>query len=142
EQKAYDGISDMAGLVIDELYKSLEDNNNANKYVRDIVSEVDTKLDEIGFYPDSHTSWWEVVDALFQNGETHLASIAQRYTAPLLADAVAMCRTQVVEDLYGKIIAPTGEPLITAFGRMISSAVREYPLLSRVTAFDLGEARV
>ncbi|HKY69359.1 MAG TPA: type IV secretion protein IcmB, partial [Gammaproteobacteria bacterium] len=78
----------------------------------------------------------------FQNGKMHLASLAQRYTAPLMADAVSMCRTQVVEDLYGKIVAPTGEPLVVAFNRMISSAVREYPLLSRITAFDLGEARV
>ncbi|NKB46758.1 MAG: type IV secretion protein IcmB, partial [Legionellales bacterium] len=39
-------------------------------------------------------------------------------------------------------VAPTGESLIAAFGRMISSAVREYPILSRVTRFDLGEARV
>ena len=38
--------------------------------------------------------------------------------------------------------APTGESLINAFSRMISGAVREYPILSRVTAFDIGDARV
>ena len=68
--------------------------------------------------------------------------LAQRYAMPLLADAASVCRTKSIEDLYGKIIAPTGESLINAFGRMISSAVREYPILSRVTSFDLGDARV
>ena len=61
---------------------------------------------------------------------------------PLLADVTAICRTQVVEDLYGLVRAPTGEPLIQAFSRMMSSAVREYPILSSVTQFDIGDARV
>lgn len=41
-----------------------------------------------------------------------------------------------------KVTTPTGETLISAFSRMISSAVREYPVLSRVTAFDLGESKI
>src|SRR3990167_289134 len=67
---------------------------------------------------------------------------AQRYAMPLLADAASVCRTSSVEDLYEKIVAPTGESLINAFSRMISGAVREYSILSRVTSFDMGDARV
>ncbi|MBN9287063.1 MAG: type IV secretion protein IcmB [Gammaproteobacteria bacterium 39-13] len=142
ETKAYDGITDMAGMIVDELYKSLSDNQNANKYTRELEPNVDKILDEIGFFADPHTSWWEVVDALFKAEKTHEAALAQRYCSPLISDAVAVCRTKAVEDLYGKIVVPTGEPLITAFGRMLSAAVREYPILSRITQFDLGEARV
>jgi len=142
ESKSYDGISDMAGMIVDEMYKSLKDSNNPNKYTRDLDPELDKALDEIEFFGDAHTSWWEIVDALFEAGKVHLATKAQRYCSPMLADAVAICRTQVVEDLYGKIVAPTGEPLITAFGRMISAAIREYPILSRITQFDLGDTRV
>jgi intracellular multiplication protein IcmB len=47
-----------------------------------------------------------------------------------------------VEDLYGKITAPTGESLIQAFSRMLSAAAREYPIVSQVTQFDLGDARI
>ena len=47
-----------------------------------------------------------------------------------------------IEDLYGQVNAPTGEPLIQAFSRMISSAVREYPILSSITKFDIGDARI
>lgn len=142
ESKSYDGISDMAGMIVDEMYKSLSDGHNPNKYTKDLDQKIDAALNEINFNGDAHTSWWEVVDALFKAGKIHLATIAQRYCSPMLADAAAICRTQVVEDLYGKIVAPTGEPLITAFGRMISAAIREYPILSRITQFDLGESRV
>ncbi|CAM4428010.1 MAG: hypothetical protein LEGION0398_MBIBDBAK_00464 [Legionellaceae bacterium] len=140
--KPYDGISDMAGLVVDELYKLLADDGKPYTYTPDIEPIVDGILEEIGFIRDPRTSWWEVTDALFAAGFIHEAGLAQRYAMPLVADAASICRTPVVEDLYGKIIAPTGEPLINAFGRMISSAVREYPILSRVTNFDIGEARI
>jgi intracellular multiplication protein IcmB len=99
-------------------------------------------LEEIGFVRDERSTWWEVTDALFTSGFIHEATLAQRYAVPLLADAVSICRTSTVEDLYGKITVATGETLINSFGRMISAAIREYPILSRPTVFDLGEARV
>ena len=142
ESKAYDGISDMAGMIVDELYKNLEDNQNPNRYSVNQSAIVDKAIEKIEYKIDQHTSWWEVVDALFKADLKYEAAQAQRYCSPLIADAVSICRTKVVEDLYGKIIAPTGEPIITAFGRMLSAAVREYPILSRITQFDLGEAKV
>lgn len=138
----YDGIPDMAGMVVDELFKNLSDSVNPYNYTSGIEPLIDGILEEIGFVQDQRTTWWEVTDALFIAGFTHEAMLAQRYAMPLVADAASICRTQVIEDLYGKIIAPTGETLINAFGRMISSAVREYPILSRVTSFDLGEAKI
>ncbi len=140
--KPYDGITDLAGMVVDELYKNLADAEKPYNYASGIEPLVDGLLDEIGFVRDQRTTWWEVTDALFIAGFSHEALLAQRYAVPLLADAASICRTQVIEDLYGKIISPTGENLISAFGRMISSAVREYPILSRVTSFDLGEAKI
>lgn len=141
-ERAYDGIADMTGLVVDELYKSLADGGKPYAYTPGVEPVVDGILEEIGFVQDPRTTWWEVVDALFIAGFLHEAMLAQRYAMPLIADAASICRTPMVEDLYGKIVAPTGESLINAFARMISGAVREYPVLSRITSFDLGEARV
>ncbi|MCC2666506.1 MAG: hypothetical protein K0S63_422, partial [Gammaproteobacteria bacterium] len=78
----------------------------------------------------------------FLAGFHHEALLAQRFAMPLLADAAAIVRTQAVEDLYGLVKAPTGEPLIQAFSRMISSAVREYPIIAGITKFDIGDARI
>lgn len=142
QENAYDGITDMAGMVVDELYKSLSDTGNPRPYTPNLEALVDVAIANLKINTDSHTTWWEITDTLFKAGHTHEASIAQRYAIPLLADAASICRSQTVADLYGAIKSPTGEPIINAFGRMISGAIREYPVLARPTAFDLGEARV
>lgn len=140
--KAYDGISDMAGLVVDEMYSSLSEDGNPHIYVPGIEEFIDGILEEIGFISDVHTTWWEVTDALFIAGFVHEAMLAQRHAMPTLGDVTSICRSSVIEDLYGKIVAPTGEPVISAFVRMISSAIREYPIISQTTQFDIGDARI
>jgi len=140
--KSYDGMADLNGMIVDELYKSLTDENNPTPYSPGIEEFIDSILEEIGFVRDSKSTWWEVTDSLYSAGFVHEAMLAQRYAMPLLADAASICRTPSIEDLYGKVTAPTGESLISSFSRMISGAVREYPILSRVTAFDIGDARV
>ncbi len=140
--KPYDGMPDLAGMVVDELYKSMADEFNPAPYSSGVEEMVDIILEEIGFVKDSKSTWWEVTDALYSAGFVHEALLAQRYAMPLLADAASICRTASIEDLYEKVTAPTGESLINSFSRMISSAVREYSILSRVTSFDIGDARV
>jgi intracellular multiplication protein IcmB len=140
--KPYDGMADLAGMVVDELYKSLADEFNPTPYAPGLEDFIDSILEEIGFIRDTKSTWWEVTDALFSAGFIHEAMLAQRYAMPLLADAASICRTSSIEDLYERVTAPTGESLISAFSRMISSSVREYSILSRVTSFDIGDARV
>lgn len=140
--RPYDGMADLAGMVVDELYKSMADEYNPTPYAPGVEEFIDSILEEIGFIRDSKSTWWEVTDSLYSAGFIHEAFLAQRYAMPLLADAASICRTPAIEDLYEKVTAPTGESLINAFSRMISSAVREYPILSRVTSFDIGDARV
>ncbi len=140
--KPYDGMPDLAGMVVDELYKSMADEFNPTPYAPGVEEFIDSILEEIGFIRDSKSTWWEVTDSLYSAGFVHEAMLAQRYAMPLLADAASICRSSSIEDLYEKVTAPTGESLINAFSRMISSAVREYPILSRVSSFDIGDARV
>lgn len=139
---AYDGVSDMVGMIIDEMYKQFSDDANPAKYTATIDTGVDTAVQEIGFTPDEHTSWWEITDALFKANKPHVAMLAQRYAVPVLADVASICRTPAIEDLYGRVTVVTNETLIEAFSRMISSALREYPILSGVTVFDIGDAKV
>jgi intracellular multiplication protein IcmB len=141
-EKPYDGMPDLAGMVVDELYKSMADEFNPTPYAPGVEEFIDSILEEIGFIRDSKSTWWEVTDSLYSAGFVHEALLAQRYAMPLLADAASICRSPSIEDLYERVTAPTGESLINAFSRMISSAVREYPILSRVSSFDIGDARV
>jgi intracellular multiplication protein IcmB len=141
-EKPYDAMPDLAGMVIDEMYKAFSDDYNPTPYAQGIEPFIDTLLEEIGFVRDSKSTWWEVTDALYSAGFVHEAMLAQRYAMPLLADAASICRTAAIEDLYERVTAPTGESLINSFSRMISGSVREYSILSRVSAFDIGDARV
>lgn len=138
----YDGIIDMAGMLVDEAYKAASEAGNPSSYTEGVEDIVDALLADIGFVVDSHTTWWEVTDALFSAGFIHAATLAQRNAMPLISDLTSICRLPAVEDLYGNVSTNTNESLINAFARMISSAVREYPILSRVTKFDLGEAKI
>ncbi|NBX85014.1 MAG: type IV secretion protein IcmB [Gammaproteobacteria bacterium] len=140
--KPYDGMADLVGLVVDEMYKAMSEEGKPSLYSPNVEPLIDSLLEEIGFVRDAKSTWWEVTDALFAAGLEHEAGLAQRFAMPLLSDAASICRLPAIEDLYGKISTPTGEMLISAFSRMISAAVREYPILSRVTAFDIGEARI
>ncbi len=140
--KPYDGMVDLVGQVIDEMYKSLSDDAKPALYAPGVEPLIDSILDEIGFIKDAKSTWWEVTDALFAANLEHEAMLAQRFAMPLISDAASVCRIPAIDDLYGKISTPTGEALIAAFSRMISAAVREYPILSRVSAFDIGDARV
>lgn len=140
--KPYDGMADLVGQVVDEMYRNLSDEFKPSLYSINVEPLIDSILDEIGFIKDAKSTWWEVADALFAAGLEHEAGLAQRFAMPLLSDAASVCRMPAIEDLYGNITTPTGESLIGSFARMISAAVREYPILSRITAFDLGDARI
>jgi len=142
KDKPYDGVADMSGMVVDELYKNFSDEANPRPYASGLDEHIDGIIEEIGFVADAKTTWWEVTDALFIAGFPHEAMLAQRFAMPVLPDITSICRLPAIEDLYGRITAPTGETLIQAFSRMISSSVREYPMISQVTRFDLGEAKV
>ena len=139
--RAYDGVAEMCGMLIDEVYKFLSDSHQARVYSPGICKVVDDQLPNTKVIFDRRTTWWEVVDALFDAGYIHEASLAQRYASPLLADIVGICSEQQVRDLYGKK-SVDDEPLIDAVRRMLSSAAREYPILSRPTVFDIGDARI
>lgn len=141
-ERTYEGMTDMVGMIIDELYKNMADENNPNRYAPQIIPKVDELIPNLDIKIDAHTTWWEITDALFAKGFTHEAMLAQRHAMPLLADAGTICRSPAIEDLFGRVTIQTGETLVQSFNRMISSAIREYPILARPTQFDLGEARV
>lgn len=142
-QKApYDGITDLVGIVVDELYKLFGDTGMPRPYARGDDPVVDEAIDRHDIKLMDRPTWWEVVDALFEANLIHEANLAQRYAVPLLQDVVLAARSRAVEDLFGDTRVPTGENVILAFSRMISGAIREYPILASPTRFDIGGARV
>ena len=138
-----EGLAGLVSAIIDEMYRLRSDKNEANGYARGMSHRVDEVLRNYNIQTDARTTWWEIVDELFARGETHAAHIAQRYAVPLLPDSITVAQSDKIRARYGDARLPgTNELLITAFSRIISDAMGFFPILTRPTAFDLGDARV
>lgn len=145
-QTPYDGIQQLAGFVIDEMYRWRDDkaaSSEAKPYLPRLDKDIDETLFKHNIQLPSDPYWWDVVDKLFDCGEYHMAVIAQRYASPTLSDAITASRRPQIRTLMEEtVISGSSESVINAFERMIISAIREYPILSSITKFDVDETRV
>jgi intracellular multiplication protein IcmB len=139
-----DGVSALLREAVDTTYRLLGRNGiNAKKFDRYIDPEVTSALQESGFVPDDRTTWWEVVDYLFSLEKITLAIKAQRYAMPVLADVASSCSSPLVKDAYNKINANAGgESVPEACVRYLTTAQKDYPMLSNPTRFGLGAAQI
>ena len=81
---------------------------------------------------DDLTTWWEVVDALFERGYIHEAIQAQRYAVPVLADiATQIALNQGILYGYDKDIREKARTALV-------DASEAYVVLKEPTRFDLG----
>ncbi|MGX9960616.1 type IV secretion protein IcmB [Xanthomonas euvesicatoria] len=139
-------MSPLCRMAIETAYKKYgRESSTAKSYSPNLLGaeEVDVAIQQHALHIDEQTTWWEVVDALFDAGAHWEASLAQRFAVPTLQDIAAVSREQKFIDMYGSKKMDSGdEQVLQAFSRMISEAVNAYPILSRQTKFDLGQARV
>ncbi|MDE1151374.1 MAG: type IV secretion protein IcmB [Micavibrio sp.] len=142
----YDGIAQLCGMVVDEMFR-WRDDNMANAEPRPYLPRIDVAVDEAlrrhEIQLPQSAYWWDVVDMLFEKGATYEATVAQRYAMPTLGDSVAAARRPQIKNLLEDTsIGSSAEGVIHAFERMVTSGVREFPILSSVTKFSLAENRV
>ena len=142
----YEGTAELVGMVIDYMYKNVMDNERGtpNEYSPNQDLKVDQALERIGYKAEPKDTWYQIRDLLYRAGDSHSASLAQRYAVPILSDAASAARSNAVTDIYGKKLTsgPGSETLPEAFSRMIQAACREYKIFNGPTKFDIGESRV
>lgn len=141
EKKAAPMTAELMGMVIDEAYLQRSDGRNPLKYQRGVDVSLDELIARLNIKIDSETSWWEIVDDLFANGY-HVESIkAQRYAVPTLAMIPSVLKNGVIRDMFISNY-PAGAALVEQASIMINSAIRDFPVLSGVTQWDIGSCRV
>ena len=145
EDAPHEGMDQLIGAVINEVYRLCSDqgdNKSPKRYLPDLVPEADTALarHRVRLHQDAY--WWDVVDALCDCGEHHVAGLAQRYAVPVLEDLMTAMRSPAITHLYSKPQAQTRETLIEVFERYVTALIDWLPNISQPTAFDVGEARV
>lgn len=144
--KPYDGMQQLAGLVIDEMYRWRDDKSasaEARPYLPRLEPAVDEALQKFNVHLPSDPYWWDVVDKMFDLEQYHIANIAQRHAVPTLSDSITASRRPQIRSLLEETsVGFSPETVINAFERMVTSAIREYPILSSVTQFEIADARI
>jgi intracellular multiplication protein IcmB len=142
----YDGMPQLVGFVVDEMFRWRDDsapNAEPRPYLPRVDLVVDAALQDHNIYVAPESMWWDVVDMLFDHGLIRESMLAQRHAVPTLSDAVTAARRPQIRSLMEETsIGSSSESVIHAFERMISSAVRELPILASITRFDIGDTKV
>lgn len=145
-EKPYDGIQQLSGLVVDEMFRWRHDkvaNAEPRPYLARLDPEVDESLQRHNVHLPADPYWWDVVDKMYDLGEYRIANLAQRHAVPTLSDAITAARRPQIQALLGETtVGASTENVIAAFERMITTAIRELPILASITQFDISGARV
>lgn len=144
--KPYDGMQQLCGMVVDEMYRWRDDsaaNAESRPYLPRLEMEVDAAIQKHNVHLPSDPFWWDIVDKMFELGLPNLANIAQRHAVPTLNDAITASRKPQIRSLLEETsVGVSAENVIGAFERMLTSAIREYPILSSVTQFEIADTRL
>lgn len=145
-EKPYDGMQQLCGLVVDEMYRWRNDeaaNAEPRPYLPRLEADVDEALQKFNVHLPTDPYWWDVVDKMFDLEQHHIANIAQRHAVPTLTDSITASRRPQIRTLLEETaVGFSTETVISAFERMVTSAIREFPILSSVTQFDIADARI
>ncbi len=146
QEQPYDGITQLIGFTLDEMYRWRDDKPagaEPRAYLPYIDHEVDEAIRSYNIHLPREPYWWDVVDMLFDLGLIHEAQLAQRHAVPTITDAVTASRRPQIRALLEETkLSASTESIINAFERMIASAIREFPIIASITRFDIGGARV
>lgn len=145
EKSPPSGLSDIAGFCVDALYDMFSDQNPKSKpkrYIPEVDVVVDKAVREYNLPIVTETTWWDLVDAFFEKGALHYATLAQRHAVPRLEDLGSVINDAQITDVHGSAVTMSGEKTLQSFMRSYMSALKEYPVLTCPTRFDIGDSRV
>ena len=134
-----EGVPGLLGRAIDLAYEELSDLSNGSRprpYRPNALPELHKLLLNENIRVDQSTTWWEVVDALFDRGFLHEALQAQRFAVPLLEDVSKQVnQNKGIENTYEQSTRLN-------VWRSILDAIEAYVILKEPTRFDLGDAQI
>lgn len=131
-----DGVPGLVQRAIDLAYEDLSDKNHPRIYQPNVLPELHKLIEHENIALDASTTWWEIVDALFELGYVHQAIQAQRYAVPLLSDiSTQINQNKGIQNTYD-------DELRQNVWRSIIDAIEAYVILKEPTAFDLGDAQI
>ncbi|WP_432262879.1 IcmB protein [Cupriavidus sp. TMH.W2] len=101
-----------------------------NVHINDIVGAA---VRTHGIEHTEATTWWEMVDALFDLGEFRVAEVAQRYAVPTLTDILRAASDPAIR-------ASHGDEVVEEFQKMIG--LSDLDIFKGETQFDVSTSRI
>jgi len=140
----YPNASELAGMIVDEVYQRYSTNGSEKKYESTIDDLVDAALEQTGYKPDDYTTWWAVTDHLFAKGMFRESRRAQRFAVPVLSDLIEVLGGERVRSVYepkedSKARTESGLTLLDAMRMVITTALKDFPVIASDTRFELSE---
>lgn len=129
---------DFVSAIVKAVYSSLSDidiSSTPKRWQEGVCAEIDELCEELKFPLRETTRWWSIVDMLAERGMFREAMIAQRYASPLMDDLARVISREDIRNDFG------ADHCHTASMR-IQGAIEQFPVFSRPTTLDIGEARI
>lgn len=129
---------DLVAALVKKAYEDLSDldiSSSAKRWQEGQNSQLDALCRSLDIPLRETTRWWAIVDALASKGRMREAIMAQRYAAPLLEDLARIISMEEFRKDFG-------EALSKSVSLRIQGAIEQFPIFSRPTALDIGEARI
>ena len=148
KDSAYSSTIDLEGflgLIIEKAYEHYSDWGSPKRYYLGEVVTIDNLLEKNGFEGSDHTSWWEVTDWLFSQGYHNEANLAQTRAVPILPDLIQIIHSPSINNLNTQEEYQNEKAMSSLISHLqirFSEAVRDFPIFTNTTKFDLGAARV
>ncbi|WP_144153310.1 hypothetical protein [Paraburkholderia sp. BCC1885] len=144
QKQPYANSSELAGMVVDEVYEKYATRGSEKRYEPTVDAAVDEALEKTGFRHDEYTSWWDVTDHLTAKGHLRAGRLAQRFAVPVLSDLIESLGAERIRSVFepkedSKARVDNGMTLLDAMRMVITSALRDFPIIASHTRFELNE---
>lgn len=130
-------VNDLLIAAVDGVYQQFSRKGRSPKiYDPTADKEIAEFVRKVEIVYDEATTWWEIVDALFEKGYKEWAAKAQRYAVFTLSDfSVYLSSSQEIETRFERT-------LINNIASAIMGVIQRFPILSVPTRFSLTNVRV
>lgn len=129
---------DFVAAAVKRLYALLSDleiSSQPKRWQQGMCPEIDALCAQLQIPLRETTRWWQIVDTLAERGLFREAMVAQRYASPLLEDLARIITSTEFRQDYG-------DQFIKEANMRLLGAIEQFPIFSRPTTLDIGEARI
>lgn len=137
-----EGVEGVAARLIESTYKkfNVTDNTDRKRYGPASNKKLDMWLEEINYNITPKTSYWELFEYFFKQGDYNKAHLCQAYASPILPDFINVLNSPEFKAAYEN--DEESLAICRYMSRSLSDCLNLYPILSRESLLNMDETRM